>query len=118
VPIDLLKPLLGDLIATGRSSARPRPWIGINTQEVQGNVIVTRVSSEGPADDASVRSGDVIVGIGGQTIEGQADFYTKLWKTGEAGVDVPLDVLRSGRVEQITIKSIDRDRYYRAKPTY
>jgi len=118
VPIDLLKPLLGDLIATGRSSARPRPWIGINTQEVQGNVIVTRVSSEGPAEDASVRSGDVIVGIGGQTIGGQADFYTKLWKTGEAGVDIPLDVLRSGRVETITVKSIDRDRYYRAKPTY
>jgi len=118
VPIDLLKPLLGDLIATGRSSARPRPWIGINTQEVQGNVIVTRVSSEGPAEDASVRSGDVIVGIGGQMIGGQADFYTKLWKTGEAGVEIPLDVLRSGRVESITVKSIDRDRYYRAKPTY
>ena len=118
VPIDLLKPLLGDLIATGRSSARPRPWIGINTQEVQGNVIVTRVSSEGPAEDASIRSGDVIVGIGGQTIGGQADFYTKLWKTGEAGVEVPLDVLRSGRVEKVTVKSIDRDRYYRAKPTY
>jgi len=118
VPIDLLKPLLGDLIATGRSSARPRPWIGINTQEVQGNVIVTRVSSEGPAEDASIRSGDVIVGIGGQTIGGQADFYIKLWKTGEAGVEVPLDVLRSGRVEKVTVKSIDRDRYYRAKPTY
>jgi len=118
VPIDLLKPLLGDLIATGKSSARPRPWIGINTQEVQGNVIVTRVSSEGPAEDASVRSGDVIVGIGGQTISGQADFYTKLWKSGEAGVEIPLDVLRSGRVEKITVKSIDRDRYYRGKPTY
>jgi serine protease Do len=118
VPIDLLKPLLGDLIATGRSSARPRPWIGINTQEVQGNVIVTRVSSEGPAEDASIRSGDVIVGIGGQTIAGQADFYTKLWKTGEAGADIPLDVLRSGRVEKVTVKSIDRDSYYRAKPTY
>jgi S1-C subfamily serine protease len=118
VPIDLLKPLLGDLIATGKSSARPRPWIGINTQEVQGNVIVTRVSSEGPAEDASVRSGDVIVGVGGQTIAGQADFYTKLWKTGEAGVDISIDVLRSGRVEKITVKSIDRDRYYRGKPTY
>jgi len=41
-----------------------------------------------------------------------------LWKTGEAGVEVPLDVLRSGRVEKVTVKSIDRDRYYRAKPTY
>ena len=118
VPIDLLKPLLGDLIATGKSSARPRPWLGVNSQEIQGNVIVTRVSPEGPADDASIRTGDVIVGIGGQPVKGQADFYTRLWKTGDAGVDVPLDVLRGGRVEKITVKSIDRERYYRAKPTY
>jgi len=118
VPIDLLKPMLGDLIANGRSSARPRPWIGINTQEVQGNVIVTRVTSEGPAEDANLRSGDVIVGIGGQPVKGQADFYVKLWKTGEAGVDVALEVLRAGRVEAVTVKSIDRDRHFRPKPTY
>jgi S1-C subfamily serine protease len=118
VPIDLLKPLLGDLIATGKSSARPRPWIGVNTQEVQGNVIVTRVTSEGPADDANMRTGDVIVGIGGQPIKSQADFYVKLWKTGDAGVDVALDVLRAGRVEKVTVKSIDRDRHFRSRTTY
>ena len=118
VPIDLLKPVLGDLIATGKSSARPRPWIGINSQEVQGNVIVTRVSPEGPADGASIASGDVIVGIGGKPIKGQADFYTRMWKIGEAGVDIPLDVLRAGRVESITVKSIDRERYFRPRPTY
>ena len=118
VPIDLLKPMLGDLIATGKSSARPRPWIGINSQEVQGNVIVTRVSPDGPAEGASIATGDVIVGIGGQPIKGQADFYTRMWKIGEAGVDIPLDVLRAGRVESITVKSIDRERYFRPKPTY
>jgi S1-C subfamily serine protease len=117
VPIDLLKPMLGELIANGRSSARPRPWIGINTQEVQGNVIVTRVSPEGPADNASIRSGDVIVGVGGQKIAGQADFYMKMWKTGEAGVAIALEILRAGQVETVTVKSVDRDRYMRPKPT-
>ena len=117
VPIDLLKPLLGDLIAIGKSSARPRPWIGVNTQEVQGNVIVTRVSPESPADDAAIRAGDVIVGIAGQSIKGQADFYNRLWSQGEAGVEIPLEVLRDGRVEKIPVKSIDRDRYFRPKPT-
>jgi len=118
VPIDLLKPLLGDLIANGKSSARPRPWIGVNSQEVQGNVIVTRVSPEGPADEASIRAGDVIVGIGGEPVKGQADFYNKLWGHGAAGVDIPLDVLRGGRIEKITVKSIDRERYFRPKATY
>jgi serine protease Do len=118
VPIDLLKPLLGDLIATGKSSAKPRPWIGVNSQEVQGNVIITRVSPEGPAEDADIRAGDVIVGIAGQPVKGQADFYSKLWGRGEAGVAIPLDVLRAGKVETITVKSINRDRHFRPKPTY
>ena len=43
VPIDLLKPILGDLISQGRTSSKPRPWIGVNTQDLQGKLIVTRV---------------------------------------------------------------------------
>ena len=118
VPIDLLKPLLSDLVARGKSSARPRPWIGVQTQEVHGNVIVTRVSSESPADAAAMRPGDVIVAIGGQTIKSQADFYTRLWSRGPAGVEVPLEVLREGKIQSVTVTSADRDTYYRAKPTY
>jgi S1-C subfamily serine protease len=118
VPIDLLKPMLGDLIATGKASGRPRPWLGINTQEVQGNVIVTRVSPESPAEAASLRTGDIIVGLGGQSIKGQADFYTRIWSSGEAGVDIALDVLRNGRVESVSVKSVDREQYLRPKPTY
>ncbi len=118
VPIDLLKPMLGDLIATGRGSSRPRPWLGINTQEVQGNVIVTRVSPESPAEEASLRTGDIIVGLDGQTIKGQADFYNRLWSHGVAGVEIPLDVLRGGRIENVTVKSVDREQYLRPKPTY
>jgi len=112
-----LKPMLADLIANGRSSARARPWIGVNTQEVQGNVIVTRISPESPAEAAAIKVGDVIVGIGGQPIKGQADFYTRLWGRGAAGVEIPLEVLREGKVEKIPVKSIDRAQHLRPKPT-
>jgi serine protease Do len=118
LPIDLLKPLLGELIATGRVASRPRPWIGVNTQDVQGRVIVTRVSPESPAESAGLGTGDLIVGIGGQPIKGQADFYTRLWAQGEAGVEVPIDVLKGNRVEQLLVKSIAREEYFRAKPVY
>ena len=118
VPIDVLKPVLGDMVANGRSTAKPRPWIGVNTQEVQGNLIVTRVSPDSPADDAGLQKGDVIVGIGGKPVQGQADFYTKLWATGQAGVDVPLDVLTGNQVQKYTIKSRDRESYFRRKPVY
>jgi S1-C subfamily serine protease len=118
VPIDLLKPMLSDLVARGKSSARPRPWLGVQTHEVEGNVIVTRVSPDSPADVAAIRRGDVIVSLGGQLLKGQADFYTRLWSRGDAGVDVPLEVLRAGRIQSVTVRSADREQYYRVKATY
>jgi S1-C subfamily serine protease len=105
VPIDLLKPLLPELVARGKSSAPPRPWLGVQTQDAHGNVVVTRVSPDSPADRAAIRPGDVIVAVGGQVVRGQAEFYGRLWSRGEAGVDVPLTVLRDGRLENLTITS-------------
>ena len=118
VPIDVVKPVLGDMVANGRLTAKPRPWLGVNTQEVQGNLIVTRVSPESPADDAGLQRGDVIVGIAGKPIQGQADFYTKLWASGQAGVEVPLEVLKGNQVQKVTLKSRDRESYFRPKPVY
>jgi S1-C subfamily serine protease len=118
VPIDRLKPMLADLVAHGRASDRPRPWIGVQTQDVEANVIVTGVRDGSPAEQAPLRVGDVIVAVGGQTIRGQAELYRRIWGTGEAGVEIAMDVLRDGRIQRVTVKSIDRDRYFRARPTF
>ena len=118
VPIDRLKPVLGDLLARGRPAGPARPWLGVTTQDVEGNVIVTRVAGGSPAEQAPILVGDVIVALGGRTLRGQADFYTRLWGSGAAGREITLDVLRDGRIQRVTVKSIDRDAYYRPKPTY
>lgn len=118
VPIDTLKPVLGDFIANGRATSKPRPWLGITSQEVQGKVIVTRVSNEGPAEEAGLKAGDIIVGFGGQPLSGQADFYTRLWKSGDAGVEVTLDVLKGNRVEPVKVKSMARELHFRSRPVY
>ena len=118
VPIDLLKPMLGALIANGKAPGPPRPWIGVNTQELHGNVIVTRVSPDGPADQATVKKGDVIVSVEGRAIKGQSDFYSQLWATGEAGVEIALGVLRGGQVEKLTVKSADRSTYLKVRTSY
>jgi S1-C subfamily serine protease len=118
VPIDTLKPVLGDFIANGRATTKPRPWLGITSQEIQGKVIVTRVSSDGPAEEAGLQAGDIIVGLGGQALAGQADFYTRLWKSGDAGVVVTLDVLKGNKIEPVKVKSIARELHFRSKPVY
>ena len=60
----------------------------------------------------------MIVGIAGKPVQGQADFYTKLWATGQAGVDVPLEVLKGNQVQTFTVKSRDRESYFRPKTVY
>ncbi len=118
VPIDLLKPILGDLIAQGKSAAKPRPWLGINTQDLQGKMMVTRVSPESPAEEAGLVNGDIIVGVRGEPVQGHADFYRKLWASGDAGAEVMLDVLKGTEIKKLGVKSIDRNQYLRPQPTY
>ena len=50
VPIDLLKPILPDLLRQGHRSGPARPWLGVAAEELQGHLFVTRVSPDGPAD--------------------------------------------------------------------
>jgi S1-C subfamily serine protease len=118
VPIDLLKPILGDLIASGRPSTQPRPWLGINTQEFNGKLIVTRVSPESPAEEAGIAKGDIIVGVGGRPLQNQADFYRKLWASGAAGTQIVLDVIKGTDVSKVSVKSIDRATYLRGATVY
>jgi len=110
--------VVGEIVATGGLKAKPRPWLGINTQDVQGHVIVTRVSPESPAEAAGLARGDLIVGIAGKPLKGQADFYTQMWALGDAGVEVPVDVLKGTKVERYSVKSIAREQYFRGKPVF
>jgi S1-C subfamily serine protease len=118
VPIDLLKPILGDLISGGKVSGPARPWIGVNTQEMQGHLVVTRLTQDGPAEKSGLKVGDIIIRIGGEQISGQVDFYRKLWGKGPAGTEIPLSVLQGAQMKDLVIPSIDRAQHLRARTTY
>lgn len=113
VPVDLLKPLLEDLLSRGRRREAPRPWLGVYSEEVEGHVVVTRVLPDAPAHKAGLRRGDVILGVGGQSIGGQSEFYRRLWASGDAGSDVMLHVLRDRLVQRLVVRSADRMAYLR-----
>jgi S1-C subfamily serine protease len=115
VPIDLLHPILGDLIAKGRTSAAPRPWLGLNAEEGHGRVFVLRVTPGGPAENAGLQSGDMVLSVKGEEVKGLGDFYRKVWALGSAGVEVPLSILRGVKIRDITMKSVDRNRLLRQK---
>ena len=118
VPIDALKPILADLVQTGRRAGPARPWLGVAADEVQGRLMVSRVSPEGPGDLAGIKVGDIILGVGGEGVRTQAEFYRKVWGRGAAGADIPLRVLQGVDVNELAVHSIDRVEYFRPKTTY
>lgn len=113
VPIDLLKPKLEDLLATGHSREPARPWLGVYSEEIQGHVVVTRVLPESPAAKAGLARGDIILGVEGEAVGRQSEFYQRLWATGEAGAPVMLHVLHKRTVRQLTVTSMDRMAFLR-----
>ena len=116
VPIDRLKPVMGDLIALGRPSSAP--WLGANLQEIGGELVVRRVAPEGPAAGAGIQHGDRVVAIDGSQVRDLADFYRALWGRGAAGITVELTVNRQGEQHEIGVKTIDRYRYLKLGTTY
>jgi serine protease Do len=118
VPIDLLKPILADLIEKGRRSGPARPWLGLATEELHGHLLVTRVSPDGPADRAGIKNGDIVVGVGTDPVKSHEELYRKVWGLGAAGVDVPLKVLQGIDMRDLKVRSIDRFQYFREKPVY
>jgi S1-C subfamily serine protease len=116
VPIDLLTPILGDLMADKRNGPA-RPWLGVNTEEFKGRLFVSRVTPSGPADRAGLRRGDIIIGVDGEPASGLADFYRKVWAKGPAGVTIPLDVLQGDEKRRIEVKSMNRLDHLKLKST-
>jgi S1-C subfamily serine protease len=118
VPIDGLMPIMGDLLAHGRISGPGKPWLGVNAQEAHGSLLVGRVQEGSPADKAGIRRGDVIEGIGGEKTGTLAAFYRKLWASGPAGVNVPLDVSTDGQTRRVEVKSMNRLDGLKLKSTF
>lgn len=111
VPIDLLKPVLDDLIAAGRPRRESRPWLGVFSAEQSNEVVVMSVAGGGPAEQAGIRSGDVISELDGDEITGLADFYRKLWSKAPAGSEFTMRILRDGRESWVRIKTADREAF-------
>jgi S1-C subfamily serine protease len=108
VPIDLLEPILEDMLKTGRSARPPRPWLGMYTTDAGGRLVVAGLAPGGPAELAGIKVGDAILEVAGQKPSSLADLFRRIWRLGTSGVEVTLKTARSGAASEVKVRSGDR----------
>ena len=108
VPIDLLEPILEDLLKLGRAKRAARPWLGLYATEVKGHVVISGLAGGGPAERAGLQAGDIVIEVAGARVGGLADLFRKIWSLGAAGAEVPMTLVREGSVSRVRVPSIDR----------
>jgi S1-C subfamily serine protease len=111
VPIDLLKPIVDDLLKFGRRNMPPRPWLGLYATEVENRLVIVGLADRGPAKKADIRTGDIVLSVAGKDVNDLAGFFRNIWAQGQAGVEVPITIYRDGETMDLRVKSSERNRF-------
>lgn len=109
VPIDLLEPVLSDMVRLGRPAGPPRPWLGLYATELREHLVVNNLAPRGPAYRAGVRLGDQVLEVAGVPVSSLAELFRKIWSVGPAGSYIPLTLGRGEDTLQVRIQSADRN---------
>ena len=114
VPIDLLPPILDDMLTYGRANRPPRPWLGLYAAEVEDAIVVAGLSERGPASKTGLKPGDHILAVRDEPISSLASLWRRVWASGPAGSEVVLQVAREKEKMNVRILSADRTRLLKA----
>ncbi len=109
VPVDLLAPVLEDMVEIGHPRRQPRPWLGIYTAEQADHVIVAGLTRDGPAHRAGLHLGDAIVEVAGQKVSSLPQFLRGVWSAGAAGAQVALTLARGRESLHVSVHSASRE---------
>ena len=114
VPIDLLPPILDDMLTYGRPNRPVRPWLGLYAAEVEDAIVVAGLAERGPASEAGLQAGDRILAVGEDSVGSLAGFWRRVWAGGPAGSEIPLRVARDGANMTVRVQSADRTRFLKS----
>ena len=86
----------------------PRPWLGMYATEAGARLVVAGLAPGGPAEKAGLHVGDAVLAVAGAKPSSLADLFRRIWACGNAGVRVPLRVLRETTTKEYLLESADR----------
>ena len=116
IPANLAHSILDELVTQGRVI---RGWLGIEAQalsrelaasfglQTPQGVIVAGVVSGGPAADAGLEPGDVLLSVNGQPILDARTTMSEIASI-EPGTSLPLTIVRSGERMEMTLEVGER----------
>jgi S1-C subfamily serine protease len=114
VPVNLLKPILEDLLTLGRRRTPPAPWLGLYAREVDDKVVIAGLADGGPARRANVRAGDIVIAVGDEQVGDLIGLFRGIRRRGDAGVEIPLVVYRNGHLLELRVRSADRAQSFKS----
>jgi serine protease Do len=112
IPSDLAKHVSDDIIAHGRVI---RAWLGVSVTPVSSEdaevyglpkvsgVLVQGISDGSPAQQAGLRTEDVVVAVNGKSVQDSGDLQERIAEL-EPGSTATLDVYRAGKAQSISVK--------------
>lgn len=128
IPSDLASNVASQIIADGRVR---RSWLGVGFQELTPDLashfgtshrtgaLIGHVADGSPAARAGIRSGDVVVSVGGDTIRESRDLLRRVLRA-PVGESLAVELLRSGRrrtVQVVTAERPQRDGEVEGQPS-
>ena len=116
VPTDQLAAIIDNLVEKGNTGRPARPWLGMFVTEADGALVIAGMVDSGPAARSNLRLGDNILGVEGSDVSDLSEFYRAIWERGRAGVSIRLNVLRDGRLRDISVRTADRNSYLKNMP--
>jgi membrane-associated protease RseP (regulator of RpoE activity) len=88
------------------------PYMGVALQELpdqlaaffeaKHGVLIATVEENGPAEDAGLRAGDVVIRFDGVPVKTTADLYKELYEA-KPGDEVELDIVRRGKKKEVSL---------------
>lgn len=114
IPINPVQEVLGQLVATGRVA---RGWLGIyirnltpvmeETFGVGAGVLIADILAGSPADDAGIKSGDIIIKVDDQAVESTDELIAAISST-PPGTTVTLEIVRDKETIRLQAQLAER----------
>ncbi len=122
IPINMAKKIYQDIVVMG--SVR-RGWLGVNVQNLTASlssrfnlpdstrgVLINAVFKDGPADQAGIKPGDVLVRFKDRQVTSDKELLRLVAQAAE-GEKIPIAILRDGTIKQMHVKIGDLDKAQR-----